>query len=142
MIGDIRKDLNEELADHLIHSSHPKGWRIWTKDGEKPPLDEENYLALSMRFDEIPEIKVGALELFERNDTTRTTRAKISFGAVSLPALELRFQDSKNPEVTYVGFIEGRENINKFLGVFIKKYNEVDPLVSGISRPGISWGMK
>lgn len=128
MLGDAKKDIDEELADNFLQSPYPKEWRIWKlKGNDDLPLDIATYSTLIQRFPKIPEIEVNGLDLFERNDTATTTRSKLHFGTVCLPALELRFQDPEHPWVIYIGFIEGRENLNKFLKAFIKKYNEQYP---------------
>lgn len=111
-----------ELVDLFLRSPDPKEWRIWKKRGSKElPLEADTYSALIRIFPNIAEIEVRILELFERNDTSATNRYKMSISMVSLPALELRFQDPDCEGLTYVGFIEGRENLNNFLKMLVAK---------------------
>jgi len=125
MLRDVMKNRDDELVVFFLRSPGPKDWRIYKKrDSEEPPIDAETHSALLQIFPKIPEIEVGLLDLFERNDASLTTRPKMNISTVSLPALELRFQDTHYPHITYVGFIEGKENLNNFFRGLIKKYNE------------------
>ena len=110
----------------FLQSPEGKEWHIW-KGEEESPLDVETYLALTLRFPKIPEKQVNMLSLFERNDTSTVKRSEIDILVVTLPALELRFCDPDNSGNYYIGFIEGRENLNKFLLEFARKYNEKYP---------------
>src|SRR4030042_4662455 len=135
MLGDARKNPDEELLNNFLRSPDPKEWRIWRKKNTKElPLEASTYSPLIQRFPRIPEIEVSMLDFFERNDTSLTTRSRMSLSMVSLPALELRFQDPDHPDTTYIGFIEGRENLNNFLREFIKKYNKRYPLEGVVGR--------
>lgn len=128
MLKDIRKNPDEELIDGFLQSPGPKEWRIWKKKSSKElPLEASVYSALIQKFPGIPEREVDGLELFERNNTSLVNRIMVSLSLVSLPALELSFQDPEHPGTTYIGFVEGRENLNNFLKGFIQKYDERYP---------------
>ena len=112
---DLTKNIDEELLSKFLQSpDEKKEWQIW-KCEEESPLDYETYRTLIQGFPKIPEKRVSMISLFERNDTSVVSRNKMNISLIILPALELRFRDPDNPDNYYIGFVEGRENLNKFL---------------------------
>lgn len=123
----VRK-IAEKAATGFLKTPKETRWHIWKKkDSEGLIYDSSLYTALVRRFPPIPEIEVNEVEIVELNDTSRTTRHEESLSVVSLPALEVRFRDSEYPDVQCIVFVEGRENINTFLQVFINKFEELYP---------------
>lgn len=133
MIGDVRKDVDKELVDNFFRS--PEGtWRIWKKAGEESPLEPETWQAMIQIAPNIPEKEVKFLERFSRNDTSQANRGELDRAWVCLPALEIQFEDPDNQGCFYSGFIEGKENINKFFLTLAKRHNEAFPLSGIVER--------
>lgn len=128
MIGDVSKDVDEELVDNFFRS--PEGtWRVWKKIGEESPLEPGTWRAMIQIAPNIPEKEVKFLERFSRNDTSRARRPESDRAWVCLPALELQFEDPDNPGNFYSGFIEGKKNINKFFLALAERHNKEFSLV-------------
>jgi len=128
MIGDVRKDVDEELVDNFFRSPGEKTYQIWKETGAESPLEPETWRAMIQIVPKIPEKEVKFLERFSRNNTLQTTRSDFEHGWVCLPALQIEFEDPDNPGCFYSGFIEGKENINKFFLALAKRHNQERPL--------------
>jgi len=128
MIDWIRKDVDEELIRNVMAVLGQKKEveiRFWID--KESPLDDEGSYIWYQAFGKIRLMKTSGLDFFERNDTTITSRVKYSGGAVILPALEMVFEDPDNPGYHMVGFIEGRNNVTKFIQRLAKDYLEKYP---------------
>lgn len=122
-------EMAKKAAAGFLKAPKESRWVIFNDKDEKSilPYGSPLYNALTQRFQPIPEKEVSEVEIVELNDTAKTTRGEESLSAASLPALEVRFRDTKYPDVQYIVFVEGGENIIVFLSTFIAKFEELYP---------------
>jgi len=135
MIGDVRKDVDDELTDNFFRAkSNTKKWLFWKKLGEESFLDSlgagvwQGIRMSGIPDSQVPEKEVVHFEGFSRNDLFQARRAKLDRSQINLPALQLEFEDPDNSGCFYTGFIEGKENINKFFLALAKRHNKECPL--------------
>lgn len=114
MIDTVRADVDDEIIRNL-KAALTKGIETTIWIGEDNPLDSPWSRDIWRAFGKIQTRKVRFLSLGERNDTSMTTRAKYSEGFVSLPALQVTYEDPDVPNNYNVLFIEGIDNVIKVL---------------------------
>jgi hypothetical protein len=114
----VYDDPDQALLNDFLRSRNREIIGLWFKEGEK---QTEIALILQEFFMAVPIVVISQLDFFRRNCADATHRNPLSFNTITLPALELEYEDPDHLNRRLHGFIEGEDNILFFLQEF-KKY--------------------
>lgn len=108
------KHVDDHLADLFFRS--PSQHIVILRERGKP-LDSETTKVLKGIFVGVEEREENAVDVFERSDSSKTSRCDMSISVVILPALLLIFKDPDS-DILHIGTIEGEENVRVFVTKF------------------------
>lgn len=113
----VYDDPDQALLNDFLRSRNREILRLWFKEGEKQTeiafIRQEFFMA-------VPIIVISQLDFFRRACADATHHNPLSFNAITLPALELEYEDPDHLNRRLHGFIEGKDNILFFLRGFQK----------------------